>query len=54
MKLALFIIAALLALAWIISCFILKAGIFVHIFIITATLFFLQAIIISPRPQAGR
>ncbi len=48
MKLALFIIAALLAVAWIISCFVLKAGIFVHIFLITAALLFMQAIIINP------
>ncbi len=48
MKLALFIIAALLAVAWIVSCFVLKAGIFVHIFLITAALLFIQAIIINP------
>ena len=54
MKLALYIIASLLALAWIFSCFILKAGLFAHIFIITAALFLIQGIIISPKPQAGR
>lgn len=54
MKLALYIVASLLALAWIVSCFVLKTGAFAHIFIITAALSLMQAIIISPKPQTSR
>jgi 4-hydroxybenzoate polyprenyltransferase len=54
MKLALFILAALLAMAWIVGFFVLNAGLFVHILIITAALFLMQAIIINPKPQPGR
>ena len=54
MKLALYIVATLLAVAWIVGFFMLKAGTIVHIFIITATLFLIQGIITNPRPQTGR
>lgn len=54
MKLALYILSGLLALSWIVGFFVLKAGIFVHIFLIVATLFLIQAIIVTPRPQTGR
>jgi|GEM_PF-2682652 hypothetical protein len=54
MKRALYILAILLALTWVIGFFIMKAGIFVHIFIIVSTLLLLQAIIVTPRPQTGR
>ncbi|HKZ65068.1 MAG TPA: DUF5670 family protein [Chitinophagaceae bacterium] len=54
MKLALYIMAALLIVAWIIGVFIFNAGMIIHIFIIAAVLFLMQAIIINPKPQPGR
>ncbi len=49
MKLALFILAALLAAAWIIGFFIFKTGTMIHVLMIAAVLFFMQAIIVSPK-----
>lgn len=49
MKLALFILAALLAAAWIIGFFIFKTGTMIHVLMIAAVLLFMQAIIVSPR-----
>jgi hypothetical protein len=49
MKLALFILAALLAAAWIIGFFIFKTGTMIHVLMIAAVLLFIQAIIVSPR-----
>ena len=54
MKLALFIIAALLATVWLVGFFIFNAGIFIHILMITAALFWMQGIIVSPKPQPLR
>ncbi len=49
MKLAFFILAALLAAAWIISFFVFKTGVLTHVLMITSLLFLMQAIIISPK-----
>lgn len=54
MKLALYIMAVLLTVVWIIGFFILSAGMIIHIFMIAAVLFLMQAIIISPKPQQER
>jgi 4-hydroxybenzoate polyprenyltransferase len=51
MKLAFFIIAGLLAVAWILGYFIFSAGTYIHILVISAALSFMQAIIVTPRPQ---
>jgi 4-hydroxybenzoate polyprenyltransferase len=51
MKLALFITAGLLAIAWILGYFIVGAGAFIHILVISAALSFMQAIIVTPKPQ---
>jgi Family of unknown function (DUF5670) len=51
MKLAFFIIAGLLAIAWIVGYFIFNAGAFIHILVISAALSFMQAIILTPKPQ---
>jgi hypothetical protein len=50
MKLAFYILAALLAAAWVIGVFIFKTGTLIHVLMITAVLFLMQAIIISPKP----
>jgi hypothetical protein len=49
MKLAFFILAALLAAAWIIGVFVFKTGSLIHVLMITSLLFLMQAIIISPK-----
>lgn len=49
MKLALYILAFLLAAAWVIGFFLFKTGAMTHVLMITALLFFMQAIIISPK-----
>jgi hypothetical protein len=54
MRLALYILAALLGASWVIGFFIFNAGMFIHILVITAALFLMQAIIISPKPQPVR
>ena len=51
MKLALYILAALLAASWVVGFFILKTGMFIHVLMITAALFLMQAIIINPKPS---
>ena len=51
MKLAFFIIAALLAVAWILGYFVFNAGAFIHFFVISSALSLMQAIIFTPRPQ---
>ncbi|MGZ8508729.1 MAG: DUF5670 family protein [Chitinophagaceae bacterium] len=51
MKLALYLLAALLAISWVVGFFILKAGMFIHVLMITAALFLMQAIIINPKPN---
>jgi len=51
MKLAFFIIAVLLAIGWILGYFIFNAGTFIHILVISAALSFMQAIIVTPKPQ---
>jgi len=54
MRVALYIMAVVLTAAWIIGFFIFSAGMFIHIFMITAALFLMQAIIINPKPQPDR
>ena len=49
MKLALYILAALFAASWVIGFFLFKTGTMIHVLMITAILFFMQAIIISPK-----
>ena len=51
MKLAFFIIAGLLAIAWILGYFVFNAGTFIHILVISAALALMQGIIITPKPQ---
>jgi len=51
MKLALFIIAGLLAIGWILGFFIFSAGTFIHILVFSAALAFMQAIILTPKPK---
>lgn len=51
MKLAFFIIAGLLAMAWIVGYFIFNAGAFIHFLIMSAALSFMQGIIVTPKPQ---
>ena len=51
MKLAFYILAALLAASWVIGFFIFKTGMFIHVLMITAVLFLMQAIIINPKPN---
>lgn len=54
MKLVLFIMAILLTAVWIIGFFIFSAGTIIHIFMIIAALFLMQAIIIKPKTQQER
>lgn len=49
MKLAFYILAVLLAAAWVIGFFVFKTGSMIHVLMITAVLFLMQAIIISPK-----
>lgn len=51
LKLALFILAGLLAATWILGFFIFSAGAFIHIFVICAALALMQGIIVTPRPR---
>ncbi len=51
MKLAFFIIAALLAVAWILGYFIFNAGTVIHFLFISAALSLMQGIILTPKPQ---
>ncbi|MEP7376284.1 MAG: DUF5670 family protein [Chitinophagaceae bacterium] len=51
MKLAFFIIAGLLAIAWILGYFIFNAGTFIHFLFISSALSFMQGLIVTPRPQ---
>lgn len=51
MKLAFFIIAGLLAIAWILGYFIFNAGTFIHFLVISAVLSFIQGVIVTPKPQ---
>jgi hypothetical protein len=51
MKLAFFIIAGLLAIAWIVGYFILNAGVFIHFLVMSSALSFMQGIIVTPKPQ---
>jgi hypothetical protein len=51
MKLTLYILAALLATSWVIGFFIFKTGMFIHVLMIIAVLFLMQAIIINPKPN---
>jgi hypothetical protein len=49
MKRAFYILAFLLAAAWVVGFFLFKTGTMIHVLMITALLFFMQAIIISPK-----
>ncbi|MCG2616104.1 DUF5670 family protein [Terrimonas sp. NA20] len=49
MKRALFIIAALLILSWVLGFFVWNAGTFIHICLIIAAIFCMQAIILTPK-----
>ena len=51
MKLALFILAFVLATAWAIGLFVFSAGVLIHVLLISAALFLMPAIIINPRPK---
>jgi hypothetical protein len=51
MKLAFYIIAGLLAIIWILGYFFFNAGAFIHLFVISAALSFMQGIIVTPKPQ---
>lgn len=51
MKLAFFIIAGLLAITWLVGYFVFNAGAFIHLFVISAALSFMQGIIVTPKPQ---
>jgi len=51
MRLALYILAALLAVSWIVGFFIFKTGMFIHVLMITSALLLMQAIIINPKPS---
>ena len=51
MKLAFFIIAGLLAIAWILGYFVFSAGAFIHILVISAALSWMQGIILTPKPE---
>jgi hypothetical protein len=51
MKLTFFIIAGLLAIVWILGFFVFSAGAFIHILVISAALSFMQAVIVTPKPQ---
>lgn len=52
MKLIFFIIAVLLAATWVVGFFIFTAGMVIHVLLISAALFLMQAIIINPKPHA--
>ncbi|MGK2863624.1 MAG: lmo0937 family membrane protein [Chitinophagaceae bacterium] len=54
MRRVLFIIAALTAVAWLIGFFIFRAGMFIHISMMTSALCWMQAVIINPKPQVIR
>jgi hypothetical protein len=54
MKLTLYIIAALLIVAWILGVFVFKAGSFIHIFVISSGLSFMQGVIFTPKQQTER
>ena len=51
MRLALFISAAVFAVAWAVGFFVFSAGMLIHVCMITAALLLMQAIIINPAPK---
>lgn len=52
MRKVLIFIAALLFATWIMGKFVFHTGAYIHILFISAAIFTMQAIIISPKPQA--
>lgn len=54
MKRVLFGIAMLLFVGWIIGCFMLKGGSYIHILAIVSAIACMQAVIITPKAQAVR
>jgi len=54
MKRALFIIAAILLISWILGFFIWNAGVFIHIFFIASAIACMQAVILTPRPPVEK
>lgn len=53
MRLAFFIIAVVLTIAWIIGFFVFNAGMLIHVLFISALLSLMQGIIFTPKPQPG-
>lgn len=53
MKLALFILAAILGMTWILGCFVFSAGAIIHICFISGGLALIQGIILTPRSRVG-
>lgn len=48
MKGMLYILAVLLIIVWILGAFIFAAGLFIHILLIVAVIFYMQALIVRP------
>jgi hypothetical protein len=53
MRTAFFIIAGVLAIAWILGFFFFNAGMLVHVFAISSLLSFMQGIISVAKPEAS-
>ncbi len=54
MKRILYIISILFVAGWLVGVMFFTVGMFIHLFLIVALLFTLQAIIITPKPRVVR
>ncbi len=51
MKLIFFIVAAILALTWLIGFFVFKAGMFIHVSMMSSVIACIHAVLINPKQQ---
>lgn len=49
MRYILFLLAGLFFAGWLLGCFVLKAGFYIHILVLMSAIFCLQAIIVNPK-----
>lgn len=54
MKLIFFIVAGILALIWLIGFFVYKAGMFIHVSMMSSVIFCIHAVLINPKQQLPR
>jgi hypothetical protein len=47
----LFVMAALSLIAWVLGTFVFHTGFFIHIFLMLGAIFYMQGLIVCPKPQ---